>query len=107
LHSDRQTHLLFTAEFSHWRQTRKNSRERDRLCCGGFAPQLASPEDVILAKLLWEQQSQSEKQWRAVPGVLKVQGNSLNFAYRNEWAAQLDLTEFVQRAIAAGLSSAS
>lgn len=65
---------------------------------------LASPEDVILAKLLWGQQSQSEKQWRDVLGVLKVQGDSLDFAYLSQWAARLDLTELMQRAIAqAGL----
>jgi hypothetical protein len=65
---------------------------------------LASPEDVILAKLLWGRQSQSEKQWRDVLGVLKVQGDALDFAYLNHWAAPLDLTELLQRAIpAAGL----
>ena len=62
---------------------------------------LASPEDVILAKLLWGRQSQSEKQWRDVLGVLKVQGESLDFAYLTEWATRLDLTELVQGAIAA------
>jgi hypothetical protein len=62
---------------------------------------LASPEDVILAKLLWGRQSQSEKQWRDVLGVLKVQGDSLDFDYLNHWAAQLDLTELMQQAIAA------
>jgi hypothetical protein len=65
---------------------------------------LASPEDVILAKLLWGQQSQSEKQWRDVLGVLKVQGDSLDLAYLTHWAARLDLFELIQRAIAqAGL----
>jgi hypothetical protein len=62
---------------------------------------LASPEDVILAKLLWGQQSQSEKQWRDVLGVLKVQGDSLDFAYLTQWASQLDLTELLQQVIAA------
>lgn len=62
---------------------------------------LASPEDVILAKLLWGQRSQSEKQWRDVLGVLKVQGDSLDFAYLSHWATQLNLTELLQRAIAA------
>jgi hypothetical protein len=62
---------------------------------------LASPEDAILAKLLWGQQSQSEKQWRDVLGVLKVQGDSLDFAYLTQWASRLDLTELMERAIAA------
>jgi hypothetical protein len=62
---------------------------------------LASPEDLILAKLLWGQQSESEKQWRDILGVLKVQGDSLDFAYLTQWASQLDLTALMQRAIAA------
>jgi hypothetical protein len=66
---------------------------------------LASPEDVMLAKLLWGRQSQSEKQWRDVLGVLKVQGDTLDFDYLKSWAAQLDLSELLERAIAeAGLS---
>jgi hypothetical protein len=62
---------------------------------------LAAPEDLILAKLLWGRHSQSEKQWRDVLGVLKVQGDTLDFAYLTEWATRLDLTELMQRAIAA------
>jgi hypothetical protein len=34
---------------------------------------LASPEDLVVNKLRWGQQSQSEKQWRDVLGVLKTQ----------------------------------
>lgn len=65
---------------------------------------LASPEDVILAKLLWGRQSESEKQWRDVQGVLKVQGDTLDFDYLRSWAEQLDLSELLDQAIvAAGL----
>ncbi|MEM8613312.1 MAG: hypothetical protein AAGF93_14930 [Cyanobacteria bacterium P01_H01_bin.105] len=60
---------------------------------------LASPEDVVLNKLRWGQQSQSEKQWRDVLGVLKVQGNSLDFGYMQTWAKQLGLTQDLARAI--------
>lgn len=54
---------------------------------------IASPEDVILNKLRWRLQSQSEKQWRDVLGVLKVQGDALDFEYLNYWAEQLGLVE--------------
>lgn len=65
----------------------------------------ASPEDVVLAKLLWGRRSQSEKQWRDVLGVLKVQGETLDFAYLTDWATQLDVAELMQTALAAaGLS---
>ncbi len=60
---------------------------------------LASPEDLILAKLLWGRQSQSEKQWRDVLGVLKVQGDSLDFAYLTQWAERLDLIELLDQAM--------
>lgn len=63
---------------------------------------LASPEDVILNKLRWGQNSQSEKQWRDVLGVLKVQGNNLDFDYLQQWANTLglasDLTQACQEA---------
>jgi hypothetical protein len=52
---------------------------------------VASPEDLVLAKLLWRQRSQSEKQWRDVLGVLKVQGETLDFDYLFQWADALDL----------------
>ena len=60
---------------------------------------LASPEDLILAKLLWGRQSQSEKQWRDVLGILKVQGDSLEFAYLTQWAEHLDLIELLDQAM--------
>ncbi|MGB0562782.1 MAG: hypothetical protein ACPGVO_13410 [Spirulinaceae cyanobacterium] len=65
---------------------------------------LVSPEDLILAKLLWGQHSQSEKQWRDVLGVLKVQGEQLDFDYLTHWADRLAIGERCDRAIeAAGL----
>lgn len=67
---------------------------------------VASPEDLVLAKLLWSQRSQSEKQWRDVLGVLKVQGETLDFGYLFQWADALSLAEVVSQAIvAAGLTT--
>jgi hypothetical protein len=64
----------------------------------------ASPEDVILNKLRWGKASQSEKQWRDVLGVLKVQREALDFAYLIQWALQLGLEGDLGRAfIEAGL----
>jgi hypothetical protein len=59
----------------------------------------ASPEDVILNKLRWGQASQSEKQWRDVLGVLKVQAAKLDFNYLRHWAEQLELLAVLERAI--------
>ena len=60
---------------------------------------VVSPEDLILAKLLWGQKSQSEKQWRDVLGVLKVQGETLNFDYLMQWAEQLNLVDALTQAL--------
>lgn len=60
---------------------------------------LASPEDLILAKLLWGRRSQSEKQWRDVLGVLKVQGELLDFAYLAQWGERLGLLDALDRAL--------
>jgi hypothetical protein len=66
---------------------------------------LASPEDVILSKLLWGRRSQSEKQWRDVLGVLKVQGETLEFDYLFKWAKELEISnDLAQALIEAGLS---
>jgi hypothetical protein len=59
----------------------------------------ASPEDVILNKLRWRQRSGSEKQWRDVLGVLKVQDEKLDYAYLTEWAEQLGLADTLSQAL--------
>ena len=54
---------------------------------------IASPEDIVLAKLLWRQQSRSQKQWNDVLGILKVQAEILERSYLTEWGQQLGLMD--------------
>ncbi|NJM44830.1 MAG: hypothetical protein HC860_00635 [Alkalinema sp. RU_4_3] len=64
----------------------------------------ASPEDLILSKLSWGKQSRSDKQWRDVLGILKVQSDRLDRDYLNTWAETLSLTPELTQAFAeAGL----
>jgi len=62
---------------------------------------LASPEDVILAKLEWYRAGGevSERQWSDVLGVMKVQAQALDFDYLEHWAAQLGLSDLLARAL--------
>lgn len=65
---------------------------------------LASPEDIILSKLQWGMPGQSEKQWRDVLGVLKVQMDALDMDYLSTWAEQLGLSAALAKVmIEAGL----
>jgi hypothetical protein len=63
---------------------------------------VASAEDIVLAKLEWYQMGgqASERQWRDVLGVLKVQAGRLDQAYLRRWAAQLGLNDLLDRALA-------
>jgi hypothetical protein len=59
---------------------------------------IASPEDVIISKLIWRQESQSDKQWRDILGVLKVQQEKLDFGYLQVWIDRFGLEQDWQRA---------
>ena len=52
---------------------------------------IASAEDIILQKLRWGKGSKSEKQWRDVLGIIKLQSKNLDYGYLTEWAENLDL----------------
>jgi len=74
-------------------------RRLETMDAAGARCWVVSPEDLILAKLVWGRKSQSEKQWRDVLGVLKVQGETLNFDYLMQWAEQLDLVDTLAQAL--------
>lgn len=60
---------------------------------------LATPEDLVLSKLEWFELGNriSERQWRDMLGVLRVQ-EQLDWEYLRKWARELDLLELLERA---------
>jgi hypothetical protein len=62
---------------------------------------VASAEDIVLSKLEWYRMGGevSERQWRDVLGVLKVQGERLDLAYLRRWASVLEIADLLERAL--------
>lgn len=68
----------------------------------GHDMRLISPEDTVLAKLLWYREGGevSERQWRDVLEVIKAQGERLDAAYLERTAEGLGLSELLAKAFA-------
>lgn len=90
-------YILPADEFSRQQLDR---RRREQLLPD--APQMiyiATPEDTILAKLRWHRRggAASERQLADVAGVIKVQGERLDFDYLREWAARLGVGDLLEK----------
>lgn len=61
-----------------------------RVDLGGFYAKFLSPEDLVLAKLLWRRDTGSEQQLRDVRSVV-ASVPTLDWAYLSDWAQKLGL----------------
>jgi hypothetical protein len=61
---------------------------------------LPTPEDIILQKLVWYRmtKNESQRQWRDVLGVMKLQGDRLDLEYLQKWAEELSLSDLLETA---------
>lgn len=82
-----------------------SQREFERKCIAklrGFDVWVASPEDVILSKLEWAKESQSEQQFRDALGVAVVQWERLEMDYLQKWAKDLGIEDSLGRLLKEG-----
>lgn len=65
---------------------------------------VCTPEDIILAKLEWFRMGGevSERQWRDVLGVIKVQADGLDEDYLRRWSKVLRVDDLLERALEEG-----
>jgi hypothetical protein len=59
----------------------------------GMRLTIATPEDVLLAKLEWAKMGDSERQLVDAAGIVKVQGEALDMDYVERWVEDLGLQQ--------------
>jgi hypothetical protein len=62
---------------------------------------VASPEDMILQKLIWYRDGGgiSDRQWGDIVGVIKTQGERLDMAYLRLWATRKGIADLLDRVL--------
>ncbi len=58
-----------------------------------YQANFASPEDVIIKKMEYYKEGDSEKHLRDITGILKISGEDVDKDYISKWAQRLGLTE--------------
>jgi hypothetical protein len=76
---------------SPWGKSQLQRRRRMEIFPGVFGF-TATPEDVIVAKMMYYQQGESEKHLRDIASMWKISGDSFDLAYLEEWISRLQLT---------------
>jgi hypothetical protein len=62
---------------------------------------MTTAEDIILAKIEWYRMGSevSDRHWRDILGILKVQAGRLDLNYLSQWASELKVADLLQRAL--------
>jgi hypothetical protein len=80
------------ARLDQWgRQQLQRRRKREFL--PGVSAWAASPEDVIVAKMIYYREGQSPKHTRDIAGMLRISAAEIDQTYISEWSERLGLSE--------------
>jgi hypothetical protein len=93
---------VFILQSRPFNQNQMQRRKAQPLGSGaGERAYFSTAEDIILVKLEWYRAGGevSERQWRDIVGVLQIQGDRLDRAYLQHWAADLGVLDLLQKAL--------
>jgi Nucleotidyl transferase AbiEii toxin, Type IV TA system len=65
----------------------------------GGTLRVASAEDTVLAKLEWYRLAPSDRQWRDVQAILRVQSDLIDATYLRRWASELGVVALLEWAL--------
>jgi hypothetical protein len=87
--------------FGHSELTRRKFTAGSVTGLEGIEFPLASPEDIILSKLVWYRKGGevSDRQWSDILGIIKVQADRLDPAYLEKWAGVLGVLDLLSRVL--------
>jgi hypothetical protein len=90
---------LFVSKNTPFEQEEFLRRQTETLPETGAVLYFASPEDLILHKLLWYQEGGevSERQWLDALNVYMVQSERLDHDYLRHWAAELEILALLEK----------
>jgi len=77
--------------------SREEFQRRRNVKVMGLDIWIVSPEDAILSKLEWAQNSASDRQFQDALGVAMVQGDGLDKDYLRKWAKELQVESSLEQ----------
>ena len=78
----------------------RRARRRELSVLADRSVWFASPEDVILKKMVYYHEGGSDKHLRDIAGVLRIQGNLLDRDYIQHWTEQFGVNDIWQAIVA-------
>ena len=68
-------------------------KRRQEITISGIKTFVISPEDSILTKLDWHKKTELEKHFADALGIMRIQGDRLDFDYITSWVEKLSIEE--------------
>lgn len=68
-------------------------RRRQRIGWLDVSISITSPEDLVISKLIWFKEAQTDIHLNDIRGILRVQENKVDISYIDDWTSKLSLSD--------------